>query len=219
MVEIINYLNRQLYADTMQELYSFRYTVACGEMGWKLPDAKNEMDIDQFDNDDAIHFIDKNGEGKIIACARLVPTLGPNMLRDIFPEFCESGQPPCSTDIYEFTRYFVTKYGTTQEEFVRSRARILIAIHEYCLANEIKKLSLLTYQKHYALAAFLFPTRPLGLAQYYEADDAYYIAMINEVSEAGLAKARQYTNLTGPVGFMNVPLDTASKIAGRRNAA
>lgn len=219
MVEIINRLNRELYEDTLQELYSFRYKVACGEMGWKLPDAKDEMDIDQFDTEDAVYFIDKNSMGKIIACARLVPTLGPNMLRDVFPEFCENGEPPCSQDIYEYTRYLVTKEGTSKEEFIRARARILVAIHEYSIANKIKKLSLLTYQKHYALAAFLFPTRPLGSAQYYEADDDYYIAMTNEVSEEGLAKVRQYTNLHNRVGFLNVPLDTASRVSRKLSAA
>ena len=213
MVEIVNRLNQHLYTEQMQDLYAFRYKVATHEMGWKLPDAKEGLDIDQFDTENAVHFIDYNHKGKIIACARLVPTTGPNMLRDVFPQFCDAGAPPCSPDIFEYTRYFVTKEGTSQEEFIRARARILIAIHEYCLANGIKQLSLLTYQKHYALAAFLFRTRPLGEAQYYEADDDYYVAMTNDVSQEGLAKARQYTNLYGPIGSLKAPLDAAKHIA------
>ena len=219
MVEIVNRLNHQLYLDRLQELYAFRYRVAFDEMGWKLPDAKNGLDIDAYDTLDAVHFIDQNSKGEIIACARLVPTTGPNMLRDIFPEFCDDSEPPCAEDTYEYTRYFVTKKGTGQEEFIRARARILVAIHEYCLANGIKKLSLLTYQKHYALAAFLFRTRPLGTARYYKADDDYYIAMTNEVSPEGLAKARQYTNLPDPVGFLKVPLDAAKRLTADLVAA
>jgi len=161
------------------------------------------------------HSNDKN---EIIACARLVPTIGPNMLRDVFPEFCET-EVPCAPDTYEYTRYLVTKEGTSQEEFIRARARILVAIHEFCLANGIKTLSLLTYQKHYALAAFLFRTRPLGQAQYYEADDDYYIAMTNDVSHEGLAKVRQYTNLPDPVGFLKAPLDAAKYLIRQRDAA
>lgn len=218
MVEIINRINHHLYLDRMQALYAFRFKVACHEMGWNLPDAKDGLDIDQFDSEDAVHFIDVNKKDEIIACARLVPTTGPNMLKDVFPEFCES-EPPCSPDIYEYTRYFVTKENTTQEEFIRARARILIAIHEYCLANDIKKLSLLTYQKHYALAAFLFRTRPLGGAQYYKADDNYYVAMTNEVSKEGLAKARQYTNLYGPIGSLKAPLDLAKRFKKPTHAA
>ena len=219
MVEIINQLNHHLYTERMLDLHAFRFKVACGEMGWKLPEAKNGLDIDQFDTEDAVHFIDLNSKDEIIACARLVPTTGPNMLKDIFPEFCDGDAPPCSPDIYEYTRYFVTKENTTQEEFIRARARILIAIHEYCLANEIKKLSLLTYQKHYALAAFLFRTRPLGQAQYYEADDDYYIAMTNEVSKEGLAKARQYTNLYGRIGSLKAPLNAAKNLNTQQQVA
>ncbi|MGB0906592.1 MAG: acyl-homoserine-lactone synthase [Maricaulaceae bacterium] len=219
MVEIVNGLNHHLYTERLQELYAFRHRVACGEMGWKLPDAKNGLDIDQFDTEDAIHFIDSNSKGEIIACARLVPTTGPNMLRDVFPEFCDGDEPPCSPHTYEYTRYLVTKEGTSQEEFIRARARILVAIHEFCLANDIRKLSLLTYQKHYALAAFLFRTRPLGQAQYYEADDDYYIAMTNDVSPEGLAKARQYTNLHDPVGFLKAPLDAAKRLTEEKTAA
>lgn len=219
MVEIINRLNRSLYKDTLQELYAFRYKVASYEMGWVLPDARNGLDIDAYDTEEAIYFIDKNKKGRIIACARLLPTTGQNMLRDIFPEFCMEQDPPRAPEIYEYTRYFVTKTGTSQEEFIRARARILVAVHEYCLANSIKQLSLITYQKHYALAAFLFKTKPLGKAIFYEADQDYYIAMTNEVSEEGLAKARKYTNLPDTVGYLRVPLDAAQKFGHTKDAA
>jgi acyl-homoserine lactone synthase len=187
-------------------MFQFRHEVAVGEMGWTLPDAKDGYDIDAYDTEDTIYFLDHDSTGRLIASSRLNPTTRPHLLSDVFPEFVTGNKVPSGPDIYEHSRYLVTKEGTSKEEFVRARARVLLAVHEFALANGIRQLTVLTYQKHYKLAAYLSRTRPLGEPIYYPSDDEYYIAITTDVTQEGLDKSYMFANLTGPIGQFTVPV-------------
>jgi|GEM_PF-477753 len=214
MVTIVNKFNRNLHTEALNEMFRFRHQVAVGEMGWKLPDATHGYDIDNFDTMDTIYFLDYSESGKLIGSARLNPTVLPHLLSDVFPEFCEFDDVPRGEKIYEFSRYLISKNGTSHAEFILSRARILLAVNEYALANGIETLTLLTYKKHYALAAYLFETKPLGLPQFYPSDNEDYIAMTCAVSQEGIDKTSKYTNIPTPVGRLDIPLHLASVLNG-----
>lgn len=211
MVEIVTAANRILYRDELEAMHKFRYDVAVGEMGWTLPDAKNGYDIDAYDTANTVYFLDISEDGRLIASSRINPTTGPHLLIDVFPDFVD-GNFPIGPEIWEHSRYLVTRKGTTQEEFVKARARVLIAVNEFALANNIKTLSVLTYQKHYQTAAYLSRTRPLGAPRFYPEDDEYYIAMTCEVSSEGLNKARALMNMHSQVGRLSMPLSLHGQI-------
>lgn len=206
MVSIVTSANRSLYSRELDEMYRFRHDVAVGEMGWTLPDAQDGYDIDAYDTRDTIYFLDHAPGGRLIASSRLNPTTKPHLLLDVFPEFVDDGKIPIGPDIYEHSRYLVTKKLTTKEEFIRARARVLLAVHEFSLANSINTLTVLTYQKHYKLAAYLSRTRPLGAPRYYPEDNEHYIAITTDVTREGLEKAYAFANMKGPVGHFQVPL-------------
>lgn len=206
MVSIVTAANRSLYEAQLDEMYRFRHQVAVGEMGWTLPDAVDGYDIDAYDTPDTIYFLDHAEDGRLIASSRLNPTTKPHLLSDVFPEFVDSGEIPVGDHIFEHSRYLVTKRGTTQEEFIRARARVLLAVHEFGLANGIEMLTVLTYQKHYKLAAYLSRTRPLGAPRYYPEDDEHYIAITTDVTQEGLDKAYAFANIKGPVGHFEIPV-------------
>lgn len=207
MVSIVTASNRSLYEAELDEMFRFRHAVAVGEMGWTLPDTSNGYDIDAYDTEDTIYFLDHAPDGRLLASSRLNPTTGPHLLRDVFPEFVDGGVIPQGPDIYEHSRYLVMKTGVTQEQFMRARARVLIAVYEFGLANGIKSLTVLTYQKHYKLAAYLSRTRPLGAPRYYPEDDHHYIAIISDITREGLDKAYGFANMQGPIGEFKAPLN------------
>lgn len=206
MVDIVTAANRGLYMQKLDEMHRFRYEVAVEQMGWTLPDAVNSYDIDDYDTEDTVYFLEDNQDGRLIASSRLNPTTKPHLLLDVFPEFVDGDDFPSSPEIWEHSRYLVTKRGTSQEEFILARAKVLIAVYEFALANDIKTLSVLTYQKHYKLAAYLSRTRPLGAPRYYPEDDEHYIAITSAVTQESLNKAYAMTNIAGPVGNFKIPL-------------
>ncbi len=217
MVDIITHENRSLYEDAIDEMFRLRYQVAVNEMGWPLPNAKDGYDIDEFDTDDTIYLVDYASDGRMVACARLNPTTKPNLLSDIFPQYCDFGTIPNDNEIYEYSRYMVTKVGLSQAEFIRVRANITLAVNEFCLAYGIRQVTLLTYMKNYPIAAHIWDTVPLGTPQIYAPDGTQYIAAICTLTEEGLARSRQYAGTNEKVASMVVPLHCAKRLADTRH--
>jgi N-acyl-L-homoserine lactone synthetase len=213
MVAIVNSVNRSLYEAELEEMFRFRHQVAIGEMGWDLPHAEADREVDQFDTEHAIYFLDYDRRGKLLASARLVPTDQPHLISEVFPDYCDLEDCPHDPNILEVSRFLVRRTGASKEEFAKARDRVMVATYEYANANGIGWLTALTYQKHYELAAFLTKTRPLGMAKYCEKDDDHYIAIRKQMTPNALAKIRQYARTPRQVSHYNVPLWAVGQIA------
>lgn len=216
MVDIVTHENRSLYTEALDEMFRLRYQVAVNEMGWPLPNAKDGYDIDEFDTEDSIYLLEYADDGRMVACARLNPTTKPNLLSEIFPNYCDFGTIPKDEKIYEYSRYMVTKQGLSQAEFIKARANITLAVNEFCLAYGINQVTLLTYMKNYPIAAHIWDTMPLGTPQIYAGDGTQYIAAICTLTEEGLERSRKYAGVTDKVASMVVPLTYAKQLATTR---
>ena len=181
-----------------EELYAFRYQVAVEEMGWDLPDASHGLDKDQFDLSNTIHIIDRANSGQILGVSRLNTMAGPNLMRDIFPDFCASDRLPQSDDCLEHSRFMAKRKGLSTTEYMRVLGRLLLAVHEYALHTKASQIASLTYMTHYNLAVRLFKARPLGLPQIYSGDGNMYLAFTCNVNEKGILNTRRYTNISEP---------------------
>jgi len=206
MVNIILPSNRQLYTAQLDEMYRLRYQVAVEEWGWTLPTAKNGYDKDDYDHEETIYFLDYTPDGRLIGCARLTPTTRPTLLTDHFMDFCDIQEPPKGPAIYEYSRYMVTKRGTTKEEFVRSRAHLTLAVNEIALQVGISHVIYLIYKKNYAIASFVWETTPLGTPRVYEPEGKTYVAGLSKLTQKGLDLSRKYAGVTEPVSRLEMPI-------------
>lgn len=198
MIEL--HTGHQVLADKAlaAELYAFRYQVAVKEMGWGLPDVRNAMDKDQFDLNETIHIIDRTSSGEILGVSRLNTMAGPNLMRDIFPDFCASDRLPRTDNCLEHSRFLAKRKGLSTTEYMRVLGRLLLAVHEYALHTRASQIASLTYMTHYNLAVRLFKARPLGLPQIYPGDGNMYLAFTCDVNETGIINTRRYTNISEP---------------------
>jgi len=192
VVEVISKENAHLYADVIEDMHRMRYRVAVDEWGWKIPGIEPGYDRDQFDTDDTIYFVTLNAAGdRAIACSRINPTTGPNLLRDVFPHHCQFQEPPKDPAIWELSRYVVDQKAMTKEEAIAVRARMSSAANLFCLQAGISSLAILTYMSSYERSLRVWPTRPLGRPTYYEQDGATYIAALCDMVPQGLRRLRQ----------------------------
>ncbi len=82
-VKVVTSANRHLFADSLDEYFHWRYKIYVQSKRW-CAENESEREIDQFDHDDAFHFLGfRNGE--FVAGTRLMPSSGPTLLRDVFP--------------------------------------------------------------------------------------------------------------------------------------
>lgn len=89
-----------LYAD----LGAYRHEVFVELLGWDL-DTPEGIEQDQFDRQDTVYVVARNNEGGINGCARLLPTTGPYLLGEVFPELLNGLAPPSSPDVWELSRF------------------------------------------------------------------------------------------------------------------
>lgn len=91
----------------IEGMHRLRHEVFAVKLGWEV-NSENGMERDQFDDvPEVIYMVAKSPIGSIDACWRLLPTLGPNMLRDTFPELMHGQAAPAAADVWELSRFAV----------------------------------------------------------------------------------------------------------------
>lgn len=136
MIHIVDSHNIADFASEMQQAYKLRHQVFVEEMGWDYLRKENGLEVDQFDNDDAVHmlYIDN---GRVVGYQRMLPTTGPHLLSTVMPELCE-GPSPAGTNIWEWTRYAVAKEHRERGRKLSPIANALLtAIVEWGLKRDI----------------------------------------------------------------------------------
>jgi acyl homoserine lactone synthase len=89
-------------------MHVLRTEVFAKRLGWEVNVTPDGLEVDEFDALDSAHYIVATGpQGTVDACWRLLPTLGPNMLRDTFPQLLHGQPAPAAADVWELSRFAV----------------------------------------------------------------------------------------------------------------
>lgn len=92
-------------------IFRLRYETFHERLGWKV-ETRDGMEQDCFDELPTAHYIVARSarNSSIDACWRLLPTTGPNMLRDVFPELLHGLPAPMAPNIWELSRFAVASH-------------------------------------------------------------------------------------------------------------
>ena len=107
VIHIVTPENDYLYRDEMEQAYRLRHQVFVEEMGWTDLAKPDGREIDQFDNQHAVHMLYIE-EGKVLGYQRMLPSTRPHLLSEVMPELCE-GERPVGSHIWECTRHCVAR--------------------------------------------------------------------------------------------------------------
>ncbi len=105
MIYVLSGEEAAYHPGLMEQVYRLRHDVFVDELEWKDLARDDRLERDQFDRPDAVHHICVRND-KVVGYQRMLPTMEPHLLTDVFPELCE-GPPPRGHNIYELTRYCV----------------------------------------------------------------------------------------------------------------
>jgi acyl homoserine lactone synthase len=114
MIEVLtsNIPGRLLSADILDSMFRLRSAVFCDRLGWDLETVRGR-ELDRYDDLDPTYMVvrDRMRPNHALGSWRLLPTTGPYMLRDVFPELLD-GQPlPADPRIWEISRYAIASDG------------------------------------------------------------------------------------------------------------
>ncbi len=96
---------RDLSAKDREGMFRLRYETFRVRLGWDVETTDDGLEIDQFDGDNSNYILARSPQDDIDACWRLLPTLGPNMLRDVFPQLLNGQPAPAAADVWELSRF------------------------------------------------------------------------------------------------------------------
>ncbi len=106
MIIVIDALNKDRFADVLDEMFQLRARVFGGRLGWDV-EVKDGKEIDQFDHLDPAYVIGLDEDGHVVACVRALQTTGPHMLSDVFQVLLDGEPPLRSATLWESTRFCV----------------------------------------------------------------------------------------------------------------
>lgn len=108
-------------------------------MRWDVPVTPEGHEIDQFDGESAVYILDTDADGRHLGSLRLLPTMGPHILGDLFPRLALGGVPT-GADTLEITRLCLpTRLGAARRLHVRNR--LISAMVDLCLMTGIRELT------------------------------------------------------------------------------
>lgn len=87
----------------LDAMHRDRKTIFVDLLKWDVPIIGGQFEIDHFDGPQAIYLVAAENDEGHLGSIRLLPTCGPHILSDIFPQLCD-GAVPIGTDIWEISR-------------------------------------------------------------------------------------------------------------------
>lgn len=103
-MEIISGSASRLTRNIVDHVARYRHRVFVDMLGWTL-DAHDGLELDQFDHKDTVHFAAFKDDGQVVGVARLLPTTGPYLLGDVFPQLMGDLPAPKRPDVWELSRF------------------------------------------------------------------------------------------------------------------
>lgn len=188
-IHIVDRSNRGAYRDQLEQHFRLRHEIYVGERGWLDLARPDGREMDAFDNEDAVYLLGIMPDKGVVAGSRLIPSLKPHLMSEVFPELALDGVPRAN-DIFEWTRIFVVPALRQPGVPCLAAGIVYCGIVELCLRRSITKLSIVceTYWVD-RLAELGWNPQPLGPPMEHQGETI--IGLIVDMGEAALETTRQ----------------------------
>jgi acyl-homoserine lactone synthase len=204
MILIINAENRALFDAELAQMHRQRKAVFVDGAGWSVP-VVGDMEIDSYDAEETTYLICKpsSASHQVMASARLLPTVRPHLMTDLFVDACR-GSVPRGPAVWEVSRFCVNPQVHTRRRRVELLWEMACGVMETTLLFGV---DLVTFVANAALlplaldcgwkAAPLGPTLPDGNDE--------VTAVAASITPDGLRAVRTRLGVTGPVTRFPLP--------------
>jgi acyl homoserine lactone synthase len=141
MIRMVTRDNAERHVSNLYQMHRLRKAVFKDRLGWDVS-VSGELEFDEFDALEPSYLLSMDRYGTLNGCVRLLPTTGPNMLRDIFPSFVTKGAVPRSERVWEASRFAVGKNASAAEAGVsQTTYDLLIGVLKFGLSNGINRIA------------------------------------------------------------------------------
>lgn len=127
---------REFKSKDLWEMHTLRAKVFSGRLGWEVP-VLSGMEIDGYDALEPGYMLMREPGGGLRGCWRLLPTEGPYMLKDSFPQLLEGREAPSDPHIWELSRFAIETDAASSYGFSEMTLESFEAIIRYGIENDL----------------------------------------------------------------------------------
>jgi len=188
------------FVPELTEMHRLRYRVFKERLNWDVT-VSGDLEIDEYDALRPTYLLYCGPTGRVEGCVRLLPTTGPNMLRDSFPTLLGPHAAPESPLIWESSRFSLdvdaisqkTESGLSQATF-----ELIAGMLEFGIAENLSDIVTVTDVRiERILRRVGVPWRRIHGVQ--RIGNSLAVAGYAEISQEILNRVRTIGDLVGPV--------------------
>jgi acyl-homoserine lactone synthase len=196
-LHIVTWSNRKRYKRLLERYFRIRHDIYVKQRKWKAISRPIDLEIDAYDTQDTIYLLALDDSTKIVGGSRLVPTLKPHLLSDVFPVLAQ-GKLPRGEDIFEWTRFFVIPAARGHGRSSPVAGVILCGLLEAGIKMQIRQISVVCE------AFWPERLRALGwtvtlLGDVFNHPDGDIVALLIDANQRALESTRQAYEIHGSV--------------------
>lgn len=188
------------FVDELTAMHQLRYRVFKERLEWDV-EVAGDLETDSFDALQPCYLLLRGAGNEISGCVRLLPTIGPNMLRDAFPALLGDEPAPMAPDIWESSRFALDinhQAGGGARAIAASTYELFTGMVEFGLARNLSRIVTVTDTRmERILRRAGWPLERVGRSL--AIGNTTAVAGYLEVSRAALSRLRQAGNFKGPV--------------------
>lgn len=200
MIQLITPPSYGELSNTLVEIHRLRHRVFKLRMAWDVQ-ISGDMEIDDFDALHPAYLAQLSDSGQLQGSVRLLPTLGPTMLRDTFPSLLEGQPAPSTPYVWESSRFAIDVSADAPKGdhgITRAAYELFAGMVEFGLSRKLTDIVTVTdVRMERILRRAGWPLRRIGNAS--RIGSTLAVAGYLAISNGILANLRKAGGLSTPV--------------------
>lgn len=184
------------------DMHRLRTRVFKERMNWDVNVDSNGLEVDQFDLPDTVYLLALDEDKRVIGNWRLLPTSGPTMIRDVWPQFLDTIEMPSDPDVWETSRFAVNSPKGDSEEGLaavsKATAELFCGLTELCILCGIREVYTM-YDMRIARLLKRLNCKPRAVSKQIRIDDIYAQVGAFRTNEEMLARLREASGIERPM--------------------
>jgi acyl-homoserine lactone synthase len=219
MIHAVSGVNQHLYARQLDRMFRMRHAFYVEGHGWADLKSRDGLEVDEFDDENAVYLMSIDPFGDVAAAVRLNPTTGPTLLGK-FPDHSDEDMPKLDT-VWDISRWIAApehRRADNPRWPSNHQRELMVGILEFCQSRGLTHLTMLAELRlAERILSYGWPLRYLGLPRPYEGGKGVAVAAEIEVGQHVLALTRAKTGILGTTLFEIDPEKTPAPAAAQPN--
>ena len=200
VIQLIGPDQYSAFAEDLVEMHRLRYRIFKERLGWDV-EVSGDVEADEFDACRPVYLLQKDHEGQVQGCVRLLPTTGPTMLRNTFPVLLDGQAAPASDAIWESSRFGVdlgSKGSSAAGNIANATYELFAGMIEFGLLRQLTDIVTVTDARmERILCRARWPLKRIGMPR--PIGKTIAVAGYLQISEERLQLVRDTGGLSGAV--------------------